>query len=217
MGFMVSNDRRMHGNQHAHTVRKVFRVSSSCPVAPDADMRRPIRARLLGGASSVALSVASMIVALGVCMPGDAQAQTTVNPVQTTRFDLLPAQNPIVFGAGTNIDTTATANVDAVDGGNGTAWDVTNQGKILGANIGIFLIGAGSSVTNANTISGATSNGVQLFAGGAVTNPQGATISGGVKGVEGQGGPGAIIKTGNIPGGLEGDAGPPPRGGAVSK
>src|SRR5258708_29839086 len=116
MGFMVSNDRRMHGNQHAHTVRKVFRVSSSCPVAPDADMRRPIRARLLGGASSVALSVASMIVALGVCMPGDARAQTTVNPNQTTTFTLDPLQNPIVFGPATNIDTSATIPADAIFG-----------------------------------------------------------------------------------------------------
>ena len=73
-----------------------------------------------------------MIVALGVCVPGDAQAQTTVtvNPVQSTTFTLDPAQNPIIFGATTNITTPATTLINAVTGGAGTAWIVTNQGTL---------------------------------------------------------------------------------------
>ena len=56
--------------------------------------RNSLRLRLLSGAASLALPVASMIVAVGVCVPDAAHAQTTVNPVQTTTFTLDPAQNP---------------------------------------------------------------------------------------------------------------------------
>ena len=49
------------------------RAKKACHTVP-----RSVRAHLLRGASSLALSVASTIVALGVCP--SAQAQTTVNP-----------------------------------------------------------------------------------------------------------------------------------------
>ena len=122
---MVSNDRRTHGNQHAHnqhahTVRKVSRATSSYTSARAAETRRPIRARLLGGASSVALSAASVIAASGVCVPGDAQAQTI-----TQLSPLSLSNNPIVLGPATNIDTTATVAAHAIFGAAGTAWDVT--------------------------------------------------------------------------------------------
>jgi hypothetical protein len=96
-------------------------------------VRSALRARLLSGAASLVLPLASMIVTFGVCVPGDAQAQTTVTPVQTTTFTLTPFQNPIVFGAGTNIGTPATLALDAVFGNNTIAWNVTNQGTIQGS------------------------------------------------------------------------------------
>jgi len=201
-GFMASNDRRTHGNQHAHIARKVFRVSSSCPVAPAGDARRPLRAHLLNGASSVALSVASMIVALGVCMPGNARAQTTVNPNQTTTFTLDPLQNPIVFGAGTNIDTSATIPADAIFGGAGTAWDVTTQGTIQGNRRGVSLGGAGSSLINSGAISETSnfvdSGAVVLDNGGTVTNQQNGAITALSVGVEIDGARGTVINASTI-------------------
>ena len=144
-------------------------------------VRSALRARLLSGASSLALPLASMIVTLGVCVPRDAQAQTTVTPVQTTTFTLTPSQNPIIFGAGTNIDTTAAAGVDAVFGDTSTIWAVTNQGTIQGSLRGVFLGGAGSSLINSGTIAQTgnlvTSAGVRLANGGTVTNLVNATIS----------------------------------------
>ena len=162
-------------------------------------VRSALRARLLSGASSLALPVASMIVTLGVCAPRDAQAQTTVNPVQTTTFNLNPFESQIIFGAGTNIDTTATAGVDAVFGAATTIWAVTNQGTIQGSLRGVFLGGPGSSLINSGTISQTgnlvNSAGVRLDNGGTVTNLVNATISGGV---EIDGAPGTVTNAGTI-------------------
>ena len=180
---MASNDRHAQDNQHAHKLRNVLSIASLSAAMSDDRGRAagsPIRARLLGSASGVALSVASVAVALGVCVPGPAQAQTTVNPVQTTTFTLTPAQNPIIFGTGTNINTSA--GTGAVNGGLNTAWTVTNNGTLIGGDIGVFLAGAGSSLTNSNSISGTTDNGVQLFDGGTVINQVGGTISGKLQG-----------------------------------
>src|SRR5262245_37626725 len=120
---MVSNNRRADNNQKAHvtTAGHTRRAAHSY-----------MHAHLLSGTSCLTLSIASTILALGICMPGDAQAQTTVNPVQTTTFTLDPAQNPITFGPATSIDTSATFNSDAVSGDTGTAWNVTNQGILQG-------------------------------------------------------------------------------------
>jgi outer membrane autotransporter protein len=140
-----------------------------------------------------------MIVTLGVCVPRDAQAQTTVTPVQTTTFTLTPSQNPIIFGAGTNIDTTAAAGVDAVFGDTSTIWAVTNQGTIQGSLRGVFLGGAGSSLINSGTIAQTgnlvTSAGVRLANGGTVTNLVNATIS---DLVEIDGAPGTVTNAGTI-------------------
>ena len=81
MGSMASNDRHAQDNQHAHKLRNVLSIASLCAAMSDDGgraARRSIHARLLGCASGVALSVASVAVALGVCVPGAAQAQTTV-------------------------------------------------------------------------------------------------------------------------------------------
>src|SRR5262249_24378054 len=138
--------------------------------------RSAIRKHLLNGASGFAFSVASMVVALGICTPGDAWAQTTVNPVQTTIFMLSAAQNPITFGPQTNIDPSATAGSTAVFGNNSTACNVTNQGTLKGDLSGVTLFGIGSSLTNSGTISqtgsnaGAADNAIFLGNGGTVTN-----------------------------------------------
>ena len=145
-------------------------------------VRSSLRLRLLSGAASFALPVASMILAVGVCTPRDAQAQTVVNPVQTTTFVINTNQNPIAFGTATNIDTTAVVDSDGVFAGGGTAWSVSNQGIIKSTFHGVFLAGAGSSFINSGSIS-ATSNlgtsaGIFLTTGGTVTNQANGTISG---------------------------------------
>jgi len=132
---MVSNNRRAHSNQHAHSLRNVLGVASSAAVISDdrrGAARSAIHARLLSGASSLALSVASMVVALGVCAPDKVQAQTQVNPQnQTNTFTLNFGQNPIVFIGGSSINTIAAA-TDAIFGDTNTKWTVTNRGTIKG-------------------------------------------------------------------------------------
>src|SRR5262249_28619139 len=133
---MVSKDRRAHNKQQQRSTSADDRYRA---------LRGDKRALLLSGTSSLALSIASTIVALGVCMPGDAVAQTTVNPVQSTTFILDPAQNPITFDATTNITITGST-AATVSGGSGTAWDVTNLGTLKGTSNGVFLNGAGSKL-----------------------------------------------------------------------
>jgi outer membrane autotransporter protein len=164
--------------------------------------RSSLRLRLLSGAASLALPVASMIAAASVCVSGAAHAQTTVNPVQTTTFTLNPAQNPITFGSTTNIDTTSSSSSHAVAGGTGTAWTVTNQGRIAGARAGISLDGAGSSVVNSNTIISTVNviggGGVVLNNGGTVANQANATITAVLDGVSIQGAAGSVTNAGTI-------------------
>src|SRR5262249_44998427 len=159
--------------------------------------RGSLRLRLLSGAASLALPVASMM-AIGICVPGIALAQTTVNPVQTTTFTLDPAQSQIIFGGGTNIDTTATVGSDGINGGNGTAWTVTNQGSIQGDLNGVFLDGAGSNLINSGSITATNTSGfggVFLANGGAVTNDVNGTISGANAGVNVNNGTGTVTNS----------------------
>jgi uncharacterized protein with beta-barrel porin domain len=156
------------------------------------------RARLLCGASSLGLSTASAVLVLGIALSGEARAQTTVNPIQNTTYNINPASNPIIFGAATNIDTTATPGSYGAFGGPGPNWNVTNSGSFKGGRTGIYLQ-TPSSVTNAGTISGTTGYGVVLFAGGSVTNQAGAAISGGVTGVYVKGA-GTVTNAGTITG-----------------
>ena len=185
-----------------HAASKTESGNESKPVCHA--VRRSLRVRLLSGAASLALPMASMIVTLGVCLPGNAQAQNVVNPVQNTTFVIDPTQNPIAFGAGTNIDTTAVVHSDGVFGAAGTAWSVSNQGVINSTFHGVSLAGAGSSFINSGTIS-ATSNlvtsaGVFLGNGGTVTNQANGTISGigGADGIDINGGAGAVTNGGTI-------------------
>ena len=63
-------------------------------------VRRSLRMRLLSGAARLALPMASMIAALGVCLPGNAQAQNVVNPVQNTTFVIDPISESDRFRCG---------------------------------------------------------------------------------------------------------------------
>src|SRR5690242_4404366 len=150
---------------------------------------------------------ALMVSAAPLVAVASAQAQTTVNPVQTSTFTLSPTQNPIVFGASTNIDTTAATPVVTtaigVTGGSGTAWDVTNDGSIQGNNRGVSLDGAGSALTNNGAISATStkidSAGVFLSSGGSVTNTGLGSIKGiGTDGIRVEGGAGTVTNDGNI-------------------
>lgn len=116
------------------------------------------------------------MLVLGVALSGEARAQTTVNAFQNTTYNINPASNPIIFGAATNIDTTATLGSYAVFGSPGANWNVTNGGSFKGGRTGIYLQ-TPSSLTNAGTISGTTGYGVVLFAGGSVTNQTGAAAA----------------------------------------
>src|SRR5262245_35541326 len=154
MGLMAANEGRALDNQRTYLAcngsnKELFRGLNHSDGRP---AHGRTRAHLRNGASRFALSVASTIVALGVCTPDDASAQTTVNPVQTTTFTLTAAQNPIIFGSATNIDTTAINAADAVSGAAGTAWDVSNQGTVKGNYRGFFLDGAGSTFTNSGAV-----------------------------------------------------------------
>lgn len=133
----------------------------------------------------------------GCCVGAD----PPVNPVQSTTFTLNAAQNPIIFGSATNIDTSATPAADAIFGGAGTEWIVTNQGNILGNRRGVSLGGAGSSLVNSGTISETTnlvgSAGVFLTNGGTVTNLASGTISGSA-GIQIDGARGSVVNAGTI-------------------
>jgi hypothetical protein len=84
---------------------------------------------------------------------------STVNPVQTNTYYLTPANNPIAFGTGTDINVSSGTET-GVYGSSARSWAVTNQGAISGALYGVNLAG-----------------------GGSVTNKAGGTISGGHSGL----------------------------------
>ena len=144
--------------------------------------------------------MASAVLALGVALSGEAQAQTTVNPNQSTTYRLTSASNPITFGAATQINTIGSGISVAVFGDGGTPWNVTvqNGGTIVGGGIGI-LLDSPSTLTNAGAITG-TGGGAFLLNGGNVTNS--GTIRGGY-GVYIQGG-GSVTNSGTIQSGNSG-------------
>ena len=133
------------------------------------------RRRLLAGAGARALMSASTALVLGVTLSSQAHAgPVTVNPVQTTTYNLQPSANPITFGSGTKINASSGS---GVYGGNGATWTITNYGSI----------GAPSFPSNA----------IKLNLGGAVTNQSGGVISG-FQGIYIKGGPGTVTNAGTI-------------------
>ena len=92
---------------------------------------------------------------------------STVNPVQSTTYDLSTSNNPITFGSGTYISA---GGGDGVYGGPGLSWNVTNAGTIIGGlSIGggsVVLDGSGSTLTNeAGGIIGLILNGAANYFG----------------------------------------------------
>jgi hypothetical protein len=103
---------------------------------------------------------------VGVSLAGPTGA-VTVNPVQTTTYQLQPTSNPITFGSGANIKVAGVYSA-AVKGGTAARYSITNQGYLRGGYYGIELA-RGAMVTNAGTISGGR-RGIVFAAGGTVAN-----------------------------------------------
>ena len=145
-----------------------------------------------------ALATVSAVAALGVVAPAPAGA-TTVNPVQTTTYDIQTGSNPITFGGATNINTIGNYQ-PAVIGNLATSWTVTNQGSLKGDTYGVIL-DTRSTVTNAGVIYGNSNAALYLVAGGNVTNTSAGSITtgGGLYGVK-LGGPGGVSNAGTIAG-----------------
>jgi hypothetical protein len=137
-----------------------------------------LRAQLLGGAAGIALPAASMVVALGVGLSTEAQAQTSsFNGTQATTYTLTTGANTgtFTFGPNTVIGPT-TPGTPGVTGDTLTGWNVINQGQISGSAFGIGIdltTAGGNSVTNSGSITGE----VRLGAGGSVSNLAGGTIT----------------------------------------
>jgi len=150
-------------------------------------------ARLLCG-----VSAAAIVVATGICAPGDARAQA-INPMQNTTFSL--TQSTTTFGNGpppTNINTTG-GPTDAVDGAIGRAWTVKvdTQAILLGGGNGILIASDGSTITNAGTVSGTLVSGISINGiNGTITNTGSISGSFGVS----TGGNGTVTNSGTITG-----------------
>ena len=120
-----------------------------------------------------------MIVALGVGLPTEAQAQSSgFNGTQATTYTLTTGANTptFTFGPAAVIGPTAPG-TPGVTGDNLTSWNVINQGQINGGGAGGYGIylhnpGGGDSVTN----SGSITNGVRVS--GNLANLAGGTITG---------------------------------------
>jgi uncharacterized protein with beta-barrel porin domain len=145
-------------------------LSPTETVAP-ASSRRSLRARLLGGASSLALPAAALV--LGVSLAREANAQTTLSGTYTSTVDLAntaayPNGNPFTFAPAATITTTTG---DAVHGDTTAQWTLTNNGTVTGGASGIVL-NSQSTVTNTGSITGTPTYGIGVYlkAGGSVTN-----------------------------------------------
>jgi len=175
--------------------------SSTRPAAPRFGTHRR---RWLASTSALRIPIASAALALGVALSGEAHAQATVNPVQTTTYNIRPASNPITFGSATNIDTSARPFSYAVVGGTGIDWNVTVLGGArISASLGGIYIRTQGTVTNSGQITAATSG---IFAGAGVVsviNEASGTITGANFGVVGNTGS-SLVNSGTIKGGATG-------------
>ncbi|HZZ90673.1 MAG TPA: hypothetical protein VFE13_20285, partial [Caulobacteraceae bacterium] len=116
-------------------------------------------------ADRVAGSVGMAAQGAGVSLAGPA-GRVTVNPVQTTTYQLNSSTNPITFGASTNIKVTTTG-AAAVEGGT-ARYVIDNQGYLRGSYFGVELAGGGK-VTNSGTILGGRRS-ITIAAHGTVSN-----------------------------------------------
>ena len=125
--------------------------------------------------------LALALAALGFCLAHGSAAQAgaaTVNPVQTTTYQLDPGKNPITFGPHTKIQVTSG---DGVFDNSSTKWTIVNYGLIAGGGTNGFGLwtAKATKLTNYGTISG-PALGVALQTGSSVTNADGASILGGL-------------------------------------
>jgi hypothetical protein len=132
----------------------------------------------------------------------------TISSVVAGPVVLDPTDNPLTITSTGGVLSTTT---DAIDGGPGTSWAITNSGIVSSSSgYGMLLAGAGSSVTNYGSISGTgpTSfnniSGVAITgASGTVTNRGTISVSGGGYGVHLADG-GAVTNSGSVTGGEDG-------------
>src|SRR4029077_10321340 len=130
-------------------------------------------------------------------------AGQTISTAVSGRVYLATTNNPLTITSSGSLTTTASN--DAISGGSGTPWAISNFGTISGiigsSSAGIYLQGAGSSVQNSGTIYGSAA-GIWLSSGGSVTNNSGGLISGtGNYGVYIGGAAGVVTNYGTITGG----------------
>ena len=72
---------------------------------------------------------------------------TTISSAVTSPVVLVATDNPLTITSTGSVIPTAPGN--AIDGGPGTPWAITNFGTVSSSfGYGVFLEGAGSSVTN---------------------------------------------------------------------
>src|SRR6266446_1376267 len=100
-------------------------------------------------------------------------ARTISNAISGTLV-LATADNPLTITGSGSVTATASG-ADAIDGGSGTSWSITNSGGIASSlGYGVYLNGTGSGVFNSGSISG--QGAVHLVTGGSVTNYSSGTI-----------------------------------------
>ena len=98
----------------------------------------------------------------------------TISSAINGTLALVTADNPLTIANSGSVTATASG-ADAIDGGSGTSWSITNNGGIASSlGYGVFLNGTGSSISNSGSISG--QGAVHLVSGASVTNTSGGTI-----------------------------------------
>jgi len=98
----------------------------------------------------------------------------TISTAISGKLVLATTDNPLTITSSGSVTATASG-ADAIDGGSGTSWSITNYGGIASSQgYGVYLSGTGSSIFNSGSISGLGA--VHLVTGGSVTNYSGGTI-----------------------------------------
>ena len=98
----------------------------------------------------------------------------TISSAINGKLVLATTDNPLTITSSGSVTATASG-ADAIDGGSGTPWSITNNGAIASSlGYGVYLSGTGSSVFNSGSISG--QGAVHLVTGGSVTNYSSGTI-----------------------------------------
>jgi hypothetical protein len=98
----------------------------------------------------------------------------TISTAINGKLVLATTDNPLTITGSGSVTATASG-TDAIDGGSGTSWSITNNGAIASSlGYGVNLSGTGSSIFNSGSISG--QGAVRLATGGSVTNYASGTI-----------------------------------------